>query len=964
MRSWKKPTPEQVDKAVALLAHGENHRYFFDRLENPEWLVALKAKGFFSSPPSPIRDESRGTVAFPLWPESRYLARMAKFAPKNVVEILLQIPSTENGRVYDDLADAALAIPADLAARLVPNAISWIQTPFQLLLPKKLGALVSHLTMGGEIGASLDLARALLAVRADPRRSQKASEENRFLFPEPQPLFALWDYEQVLQKIVPDLVAAAEERALTLLCDLLDEAVRLSRRGDENQEPEDYSYIWRSAIDRGQSTDHDVRGLLVAAARDAAEQIAQQNPSKVAEVIRNLENRKWHVFHRLALHVLRVFAQAAPGFVAERLREPERFDKPDFRREYNLLARECFGGLRPEDQGRVLGWIQKGPDVESLKVRWTKFTGKPVTDKEAARYLKEWQRDRLSPFNADLPEDWKQRYAQLVAEVGPPGDLTRARTITGGVFTPKSPKTSEDLRKMTVQELVDYLRYWVPSGELMGESIAGLSGQLAALVGSEPERFAAEAQRFKSLDPTYIRELLQGFWEPTKQKRTFNWEEVLALCLWVMDQPRENPGRKGGLLDQDPDWGWTRKSMASLLSYGFDSDVIPFELRYRAWGVLERLADDSDPTPEDDFRYGENMDLASFSINTTRGEAMHAVVRYSLWVRRRMEKEPDGKTRAARGFDEMPEVRTVFDKHLDPDQEPSLAIRIVFGQWLPWLHFLDQNWATANIPKIFPLVDNLKDFRDVAWDTYIVFCEPYNNVFEILKEEYGRAIEMIGTLSKRRTHLGDPDSRLAEHLISQYWRGKLDADVPKGLLARFYAKADPKLRNWALEFIGRGLWKTAGNISPEILDRVKHLWATRLEAVRAAGTASPESGEVTSFGWWFVSGRFDAEWAIDQLLEALKIGSRIEPDHLVVERLAQLSGEMPIRTVECLRMIVEGDRDGWGILGWRDHARTILGTAIHSADLTARDRTIDLVHRLGSRGYFEFRDLLPSAEAQ
>ena len=57
--------------------------------------------------------------------------------------------------------------------------------------------------------------------------------------------------------------------------------------------------------------------------------------------------------------------------------------------------------------------------------------------------------------------------------------------------------------------------------------------------------------------------------------------------------------------------------------------------------------------------------------------------------------------------------------------------------------------------------------------------------------------------------------------------------------------------------------------------------------------------------------------------------------------------------------IVEGDKEGWGVLSWREHARALLATVIHSADITARGRAIELVHSLGRRGYPEFRDLLP-----
>ena len=46
------------------------------------------------------------------------------------------------------------------------------------------------------------------------------------------------------------------------------------------------------------------------------------------------------------------------------------------------------------------------------------------------------------------------------------------------------------------------------------------------------------------------------------------------------------------------------------------------------------------------------------------------------------------------------------------------------------------------------------------------------------------------------------------------------------------------------------------------------------------------------------------------------------------------------------------------ILGWKDDAQKVLATAPVSADATARQLACELVHRLGGRGYFEFRTLL------
>ena len=98
-----------------------------------------------------MRDEAEGTIAFAIWPESRYLLRMAKLDPETVTEYLLAtIPETENMRVHDDLSDIALALPGSDAARLVPQAKGWVRAQHGLLFPQKIGALVAKLAEEGE----------------------------------------------------------------------------------------------------------------------------------------------------------------------------------------------------------------------------------------------------------------------------------------------------------------------------------------------------------------------------------------------------------------------------------------------------------------------------------------------------------------------------------------------------------------------------------------------------------------------------------------------------------------------------------------------------------------------------------------------------------------------------------------------------------------------------------------------
>jgi len=151
MQSWKMPTPEQVDRAVALLAHVEQYRYFFDRLENPEWLEPLWQKGFFRHPPQPERNEEEGTIRFPPWSEARYLARMARHKPELVANIIQKMDDTDNAMVISNLMD----------------------------VPKKLGQLISYLAKGGKTDEALRVARVLLDVLPDERRMESAQTASK-----------------------------------------------------------------------------------------------------------------------------------------------------------------------------------------------------------------------------------------------------------------------------------------------------------------------------------------------------------------------------------------------------------------------------------------------------------------------------------------------------------------------------------------------------------------------------------------------------------------------------------------------------------------------------------------------------------------------------------------------------------------------------------------------------------------
>lgn len=521
---------------------------------------------------------------------------------------------------------------------------------------------------------------------------------------------------------------------------------------------------------------------------------------------------------------------------------------------------------------------------------------------------------------------------------------------------PESEKQAKDIAEMEIDTLVEYLQKWEPKKEQhFGPSKEGLGRELAGAVKANPEKFSSAAERFKGIDPTYIRSYIQAFAELVQNEHEVAWPNLLELCLWVVQQPVQIPNRTGDIMDQDPDWSWARKAVGSLISRGTNHNSIPFEFREKIWTIIEPLTHDQDPTPEDEAKRGESYDDAySLAINTSRGEAMGAVMEYSLWVYRRIE-ETEGKEKLKEGFSLMPEVRDVLEFHLDPNNDPSIAVRAVYGRFFPWLLLLDREWVLKNLDKIMPPGQFDNRLYGAAWNTLLLYAPAYNDPFLILKERYMEAIKNLGKMDKAKRRFTDRDERLAEHLMLFYGRGKIKIDDP--LLQEFWATANDEMREHALGFMGRSL-KGDGEFDAPLLERLKVLWESRLAAAKASDNKEDYEKEVSAFGWWFASARFDDKWSADQYLESLEIGRKTQSDYFVIERLSDLVKTLPVESVKILNKMLLADEPGWIVMGHRGEITGILATALKAPEAEAQKEARELINRLVARGHTEYNDLL------
>ncbi len=919
MPSWKTPTPEQIEHTISLLARPEQRRYFFDKLQNPQWLEPLDQRGLFSTPPAPIHDNTEGTVQFPPWPALQYLARMATIpeAQDAVLRIALKIPETENIIVHDTLAEIATNLPAPMAAQLVPRAAQWLKAPYRGVLPMHLGTLLKHLATNGQAVAATALARVTLAITKDETRYARAHM---------QP----WSYGQVLKEALPSLTATIGMDALALTSDLLQIAAPPhTTRG--SRPLNDGSGIWHGKIEDDEDL-NSIKNLLVSATRDTAAQLAREQPHDARIVIAALEARPTIAFHRIALDILRREKDNIPDLVNAHLTNHDLFENSGLRHEYQRLLHDAFSSLDPADQERILTWINDGPPTQPYEARIT-ATGQQPTPEDTAHYQKFWQRRQLTPIADQLPPAWAQRYQAIIDELGPEPEY-----LTFGFIGPASPITKDDLARMTPEALVDYLAAWTPTDELLGPSRAGIGQHLTNIIATNLTLLDNVLDQLRALHPTYHRNYFYGLREANDKKRSITWERVLDLATWIINQPRNALRNNHDPFDDDQGRAGTRGAIADLLDQALNN-TMPVAHRDTVWRIIAVLAEDPDPTAADEKTYGPTMDAPLLAINTIRGKAMEAVIKYALMIRQH---QPGHRDMAS-----MPEVRELLDHHLQHD--PSVAIRSVYGRFFPWLGLLDQQWARANVDRIFG-----DERGNAAWEAYLTFCPPYDDAVALLTDYYERAVDKLqrDKLPESRGGRPDPDEHLGAHLMARYYRGHLPCD--QGIIARFFERAPIHIRTHALEYVGRVLYSTEEAVATVIRERLVSLWTARRQAATAA--LEEHRGELAAFGWWFAAGKLDPEWELNELRDVLRTNQTIALDHQVIERLANLAGHHMPLAVECVRAFVATERQHWTILGAEKHVGAILAAALH--DDLSRPAATALIHELGVMGYTKFRDLL------
>jgi hypothetical protein len=954
------PSEVQVERAIALIQKGGgNYEYFFQQLSNPSWIAPLAKRGRFNHPP-PLERLSKTAYRIPAWPEGQYLLRMAAVAPDEVTAAIgAACFESDNPVVHMLLVEIAGIVPASGAREIATRELAWLEKQRSLftLYPQKAAALVTHLILEGEVDTALRFTKTILQVRApESRKSGKPIElEDGTTYtyrPSPEPegkMEPVWS--QVFRsKVIPALAPAAGPRLIADLAENLNAAVTI-HCSNHVDDTDDYSTIWRQFIDHG--SHYGTLDETVSAMADAIKVLLEREPGSQAMIVETLAQYKWTIFARLSAFTLKIVSQVDKGVLAGFVSEPSRFANPSANPEFRELLAEKAADLPPESLESILQRIDQGPDLKAYEYHLTHRVRPKDVDAVKASIIGQWKLDWLHPLASVLGDGRKAELEQLRKKFHPSEQPFRMR---GGAVQAQSPSDLDSFKAMSVPEILKYLKDWVPPTTGLPferPSRSGLGRTLSQWVSDNPQQATEMIDQFLTtdLDPTYITSVLDAFSALLKDNREFDVYAVAKAARWVAERTDALAVPEGGDNWDQATWNWAHMSAARFMTdLMLQTERLDLRRAGELFETVHALCFVPRPTAEDEVEYKKQASrYASFALNTPRPVGVEAMMRYGRWIKLATP-EKDFKREL------LNPVFAVLEQKLNAAEEPSAAVREMFGMQFQLLAWLDLEWFNSVIPKLFPgkggKLPEEKTLDRFAWHSYLLYGGMILPTLPAMRDRYAAAIK---SLQKGTTEVEETDRTLASHLMWFYAHSAIEIDDP--LLVHFFTSASAALRAQAIGDIGWSIGQADAALTPAIQERMMRLLEHRLSLLKEA--SREEGRELETFGWWVNCGKFPEAWVVDQAMQILEKQHCLSPDFAVAKTFASLASTYPYEAVRVVHVLLKEDRDGWSIHGWNEHLDTILKAALRNGE-NAKKEAVAMIDLLAARGFRGYRNMLPT----
>ncbi len=962
------PTSEEMNHALDLVRRsGANYTFFFKNAQQPLWISVLKERDFFDRPRAGEADND-GQIWYRLWQPLLFLQRVANSAPDQVVEILVDLPKTDNPRTSHRICVIASEIEdVQSSLRLRPWVNRYVRSSSSGLLDyRPITDLLLRWGTGSDDSreAALNLMKSVVQFHRDPESEMKKEPRRDNEDPvdyfwntrlKPAPRFETWHFLQMMEKGVRTLAGEMPFQVAKILIDATTQMIRLSSHQDEE---ENVSWV---RLDQVEEPIPDFNSILIHTLTYACERVYETAPESIVDLDQALRSQPWKLFKRLRHHLYakNPTAQALP-WIRELILEHTDYAGAGYNYEFlMMLVNACrhFGVrlLSEEERTKIFDEIMGGP-LEKLYPIVTGFSGAQYTEEDAAQWMRFHQRKKLYPFADLLFGCYKTYYQELEDEFRnvplSNEDYLPFRESSGGTVSYVSPQSFEMLAMKNDEELLALINEWDDEHEdredwLKRITIRGLADEFQklfrnAILPQEGRLKFWFENRDRIERPVYAKAIVQAFQESAQARNFEGAAKWFDFCEWVLFHP-DRKNNDGELHHENsrelPDWGTARWAVMDFVGTCLGKDVdIPINARDSLFRLLALLCNQSDWRLDDGKPVLRNGDShVNEAINNVRSRSLLHLVDFGIWVQRH---DSD---------DRLDELTSILEKRFEDDAEFPLTMpeHGLLGWQYGNFFAMNQVWAVKHKTDFFPQED--LPVWAVAFGHFLTGCRACIPYYEAMKEDYEFA---LGDLEGLELLGNDSTDSLGQHLFDYYAWNVYPLQGEDSLLERFYSRTTNDPVRWANLFhhVGRALSRSTAPLEENLRNRVVDFFDWRFQ------TGEPK--ELRLFGFWLRAECLDPDWRLDALTKLLNLDQWKEKKlFLFLDSFEGLLEGHVAKVMECfVRMTEALDH---GDLYPKDTVKTIIVAGLNSEDATVNknaERAQDILLRGGEFDFADFEE--------
>lgn len=562
---------------------------------------------------------------------------------------------------------------------------------------------------------------------------------------------------------------------------------------------EDYSQIWvKSLVEYNPINENGAIEVLTVMLRDILKSKCESNPDQGKQILEILLSDKYPfpIFRKIVLMIINK-QWDEDLFVNFMNLYKNPFEELDFEVELQDILKNHWNQLQSETKSKISGFIDDIPEYYK-------------EDEKASAF---WKYRWYSPLS-EYPE-FKDKYQDMKYKAGinQEGPYIPERTMKGssGWVRNLSPKSKEEILKMTVAELVHYIKDFKGNNKIndvfeQGPNGIGLAEEISFAIIEQPEHFSSDISKFLDTNYLYISHIIRAYKDLFKAGKETDWEKVFQLIIDYLNKGKEFILREANQFQEyktnENRYLQIVSDIVDLIDEGCRNDQRAFETKY--FDTFSSIFNLILPIlKEGDLRDGEK-EAVNFALNTTFGRTVQAYIIFSLRVKR------SGNTNGWKN--------EVYNQFLQIGVEAFVWL----GRYIAQIQYLNDEYARRKISEMADLPISNKKWK-FFMDGYLFGSQVYKGIYPLMRNNYKKALDCEWNQNV--------EEDLVEHICIAYFHtGELlkenNDDGSKSLFWKMLNDTNSNRLSGRLMHIVSYFWSISNRQEPEkvVKDKIIEFW--------------------------------------------------------------------------------------------------------------------------------------------